>query len=84
MRFELDSERMVQKGTTITQIDKILTEAFGDQISIMHSDENAEQQVLRMRIAGLENEDYTEHVSLQKELERSIFKDLLIKGHPEI
>ena len=50
----------------------------------MHSDENAERQVLRMRIAGLENEDYTEHVSLQKELERSIFKDFLIKGHPEI
>jgi len=33
---------MVQKDLTISAIDKMLHEVFGDQISVMHSDENAE------------------------------------------
>lgn len=35
----------------------------------MHSDENAEQHVIRVRVAGLEDEDPNDHVILLKEFE---------------
>lgn len=84
VRFELDNERMVQKDLTISAIDKMLHEAFGDQISVMHSDENAESQVIRIRVAGLEEEDPQEHAALLKEFLESIFQDMIIKGLLEI
>lgn len=84
VRFELDNEKMVQKDLTISAIDKMLHDAFGEQISVMHSDENAEKQVIRIRIAGLEEEDPNEHASLLKEFEQSVFNDMIIKGLLEI
>lgn len=53
VRIELDNEKMVQKDLTINAIDKMLHDCFGDQINIMHSDENAENLVIRMRINGI-------------------------------
>lgn len=75
---------MVQKDLTISAIDKMLHEVFGDQISVMHSDENAESQVIRIRIAGLEEENEEERAGLLKEFLESIFKDMIIKGLVEI
>lgn len=69
MRFELDAEKMVQKDLSISTIDKRLHETFGDSIRVMHSDENAERQVIRVRVAGLEDEENSEHVALLKEFE---------------
>jgi len=57
VRLELDNEKMVHKDLTISAIDKMLHESFLDQISIMHSDENSEKLVLRMRLNGIEDED---------------------------
>lgn len=50
----------------------------------MHSDENAEQQVIRVRVAGLEDEEANDHISLLKEFEQALIKDMGIKGYPEI
>lgn len=84
VRFELDSEKMVQKDLSISTIDKRLHETFGDSIRVMHSDENAEKQVIRVRVAGLEDEEHSEHVALLKEFEQALFKDMSIKGFQEI
>jgi hypothetical protein len=35
----------------------------------MHSDENSDQQIIRVRVAGLDDEDPNEHVILLKEFE---------------
>jgi len=50
----------------------------------MHSDENAESQVIRIRIAGLEEENEEDRAGLLKEFLESIFKDMIIKGLVEI
>lgn len=50
----------------------------------MHSDENAENQVIRIRIAGLDEEDPSDHANLLKEFLENIFKDMTIKGYIEI
>lgn len=66
VRFELDPERMVQKDLSINQINTKLDETFGEMIRVMHSDENAEKQVVRIRVVGLEDEDPTEQIGLLK------------------
>jgi hypothetical protein len=35
----------------------------------MHSDENAENQIIGVRVAGLDDEDSNDHVALLKEFE---------------
>ena len=75
---------MAQKDLSITTLDKRLNDTFGDSVRVMHSDDNAEKQVIRIRVAGLEDEDPAEHVALLKEFEQALFKDMPIKGFPEI
>jgi DNA-directed RNA polymerase II subunit RPB1 len=57
VRFELDSEKMVHKDLSISAIDKMLHDSFLDQVSVMHSDENSENLVIRMRVNGIEDDD---------------------------
>ena len=57
MRFELDNEKMVHKDLSISAIDKIIHDSFLDQINVMHSDENSEKLVIRMRIGGIEDDE---------------------------
>jgi len=57
VRFELDNEKMVHKDLSISAIDKMLHDSFLDQISVMHSDENSEKLVIRMRVNGIEDDD---------------------------
>lgn len=57
VRFELDNEKMVHKDLSISTIDKMIHDSFLDQINVMHSDENSEKLVIRMRINGIEDDD---------------------------
>lgn len=57
VRFELDNEKMVHKDLSISAIDKMIHDSFLDQINVMHSDENSEKLVIRMRINGIEDDD---------------------------
>lgn len=57
VRFELDNEKMVHKDLSISAIDKMLHDSFLDQVSVMHSDENSENLVIRMRVNGIEDDD---------------------------
>jgi DNA-directed RNA polymerase II subunit RPB1 len=57
VRFELDNEKMVHKDLSISAIDKIIHDSFLDQINVMHSDENSEKLVIRMRIGGIEDDE---------------------------
>lgn len=75
---------MVQKDLSISTIDKKLCDTFGDAIRVMHTDDNAEKLVMRVRVAGLDDEDPEEHVALLKEFENTVYKDIGIKGFPEI
>ena len=77
MRIELDPDRMVHKDLTIAQIDKKLTETFGDQIIVQASDENCEKLVIRCRVNNIEDdEDETVPMYLKNEFEPLILNQL--------
>jgi DNA-directed RNA polymerase II subunit RPB1 len=84
VRLELDNEKMVHKDLTITAIDKMLHDSFLDQISIMHSDENSEKLVIRMRLHGIEDEDEETAAQYLKEFESRLLNDMAVKGLSEI
>jgi hypothetical protein len=50
----------------------------------MHSDTNADQQVVRIRLRNLRDEEDESAVSLLKECEDSILNEILLKGIPDI
>ena len=84
VRFELDNEKMVHKDLSISAIDKIIHDSFLDQIHVMHSDENSEKQVIRMRIAGIEDDEEETAAQYLKQFEEGLLHDMAIKGLPEI
>jgi len=57
LRFELDSDKVLFKNLSMNLIDKKIYDHFQDQISVMHSDDNASKLVLRMRVNGVEDSD---------------------------
>lgn len=75
---------MVHKDLTITAIDKMLHECFQDQINIMHSDENSEKLVIRMRLHGVADDDDETAAQYLKEFENRLLNDMAIKGLIEI
>ena len=84
VRIELDNEKMVHKDLSITAIDKMLHDSFLDQISVMHSDENSEKQVIRLRLLGIEDDDEETAAQYLKSFESSLLNDMAIKGLFEI
>lgn len=84
VRFELDNERMVHKDLSISTIDKMIHDSFQDIVSVMHSDENSEKLVIRMRINGIEDDDEETAPQYLKQFEQSLLNDMAIKGLLEI
>jgi len=75
----------VQKGLTMTLIDKKLSETFSDQISVMVTDENSDKHVVRIRINNIDDdEEETVASYLRNEFEPLILHQLSLKGFPEI
>lgn len=72
------------KQVEIDFIDERLSASLGDLIQIMHSDTNAEKQVIRIRLKNLRDEDDESAVILMKECEHDILNEILLKGIPEI
>ena len=84
VRLQLDREKMVHKDLSISVIDKMLHDSFLDQISVMHSDENAENLVIRMRVNGIEDDDEETAAQYLKQFEDQLLNDMAIKGLLEI
>ena len=83
LRFELDRDKMVHKGLQMAQIDKRLSEVFGDQINIMVTDENSDKHIVRLRINSIEDdEEETVASYLKTEFEPLILRHLALKGLP--
>ena len=67
----------------MAQIDKRLSEVFGDQINIMVTDENSDKHIVRLRINSIEDdEEETVASYLKTEFEPLILRHLALKGLP--
>ena len=85
LRLEMDREKMEQKGLRMSEIDKKLSETFANQISIMVSDDNSENHVMRIRLNNIEDDEETTVASfLKNEFEPTLLNELALKGLPEI
>lgn len=83
LRLTLSKKKMLQKQVFIDFVEDKLTEKLGNMVQIMHSDTNAQKQVLRIRIRGLRDEDEESAVMLLKELGEDL-GEIMLKGIPEI
>ncbi|CAF1142802.1 unnamed protein product [Rotaria sordida] len=50
LRIELDLKKIIDKNLTMEQISEKISEKFGDDLSVIFSDDNAEKLILRIRI----------------------------------
>lgn len=53
MRFEFDAEKIHTRNLSMDKISLKIEEAFQDQIEEMHSDDNADKLVMRLRIKDI-------------------------------
>ena len=72
------------KQVEIDFVEQRLSENLGDLIQIMHSDTNAEKQIIRIRLKNLKDEEDESAVTLLKECENDILNEILLKGIPDI
>ena len=61
-----------------------IEENFKDQINIMHSDDNSDNKVLRIRINDIEDDDEETVCMYLKEFEDKLMHELALKGIHEI
>ena len=62
LRIELDRKRMTDKQLTMDQVAEKISQAFGDDLHCIFTDDNAEKLVLRIRIVDTEGKDKFEDV----------------------
>jgi DNA-directed RNA polymerase II subunit RPB1 len=87
LRIELDSNSMVDKGLNMEFITEQIETNYND-IDIICSDENASKHIIRIRMIYNQKMKITKEQShsqeILKSLESVLFKDLSLKGIPQI
>jgi DNA-directed RNA polymerase II subunit RPB1 len=87
VRFEFDSEKIHTRHLSMDKISKKIEEAFQDQINEMHSDDNADKLIMRLRIKDIQDDEDNEEESTAmylKEIMDKILNEVTISGIPEI
>uniref|UniRef100_A0AC35TVV7 DNA-directed RNA polymerase subunit n=1 Tax=Rhabditophanes sp. KR3021 TaxID=114890 RepID=A0AC35TVV7_9BILA len=88
LRLELDRKKVTDKKLTMEMVAEKIQGAFGNEMDIIWSDDNAEQLVLRLRIAnsGGNDQDQAEDVNKIEDdvflrfIENSLLSDLSLQG----
>lgn len=60
LRIELDRKRMTDKKLSMEQISEKIQAGFGDDLSCIFNDDNADKLVLRIRIMNSDEHKYQE------------------------
>jgi DNA-directed RNA polymerase II subunit RPB1 len=87
MRYVFDTNKFNTKHMTMDKIQKKINEYFTDQIMIMHSDDNRDKLVLRLRVKGIEDDENNEEDTAcmyLKDFMDKIMNELTLSGIPEI
>jgi len=84
LRLLLNKGRMGEKQITIDTVYKKLNASFGDQINIVRSYQNSEEQKIRIRFKDIDDDSDETMVQFMKEIEDMICNVLAIKGVPQI
>ena len=87
MRFEFDAERINTRHLTMAKIANKIYEAFQDQINEMHSDDNDDKLIMRIRVKDIQDDDNNDEESTAmylKEIMDKILNEVSLSGIPEI
>lgn len=85
MRFELDNDKVQFYDLSMALIERKITESFQDQVNIMHSDDNAEKLVVRLRMNDrIEDDDEDTVCMFLKDFQEKLLSELSLKGIHEI
>ena len=84
LRVELNKDMMIDKNLTLSYITDKINQEFGDDLSVIFSDDNAEKLILRIRIVNPEIDDKLEATVaddvLLKQIEANMLTDMKLKG----
>lgn len=86
LRVTLGRRKLLDKGLTVQDVAARIKESYQSDIAIVFSDNNADEQVLRLRMMGnqkADNEDVEEDMLL-KRLESHLLDTLTLRGVPGI
>lgn len=72
------------KSLTMTDIANKIEENFKEQVNVKHSDDNAENLILRIRVNDIEDDEEETVCMYLKEFEDKLLYDLALKGIHEI
>jgi DNA-directed RNA polymerase II subunit RPB1 len=65
-------------------IERKIHEYFGDQVNVMHSDDNAEKLVLRLRVNDIDDDEEETVCMYLKEFGDKLIHELALKGIHEV
>jgi len=77
LRIELNMHMMQYKGITFQEITDKIKEQFADDVFCIHSDENADKAVLRIRL--IREKDESGEDGAEEELEEEMDEDVLLR-----
>ena len=94
LRMEMDAETMLEKNITMDDINFTLKSSYGDEISCVYSDYNADKLVFRIRMnnimktgtkgtpkkAKVNPLDQSDHIYLLKNFQEQLLHNIIIRG----
>ncbi|PWN27773.1 beta and beta-prime subunits of DNA dependent RNA-polymerase [Jaminaea rosea] len=82
LRFILDRGQMLDKNLTMAEVAAEVTQLFGDDVFVMHSEDNADQLVLRVRTVNNEpdKEAMGDEETFLKQFAIQMLTDIDLKG----
>lgn len=89
LRLVLGRRQLLDKGLTVTDVASKIKSIFGDDVAIVFSDDNADEQVIRIRLnRGVlskdESKDDAEMDDTLKRLENHMLDTVVLRGIPGI
>ncbi|CAA0840967.1 DNA-directed RNA polymerase II subunit 1 [Striga hermonthica] len=85
LRVELDREMMVDKKLSMADVAEKINLEFGDDLTCIFNDDNAEKLILRMRLSNNEdNEAHEDDDVFMMKIESNILTKMAIRGVPGI
>ena len=87
LRFILGRRKLLDKGLTVQEVAARIKESYRNDLAVIFSDNNADEQVIRIRMIrdgkGEEDEDVEEDLLL-KQMERFMLDGITLRGVPSI
>ncbi|KAF2662397.1 beta and beta-prime subunits of DNA dependent RNA-polymerase [Lophiostoma macrostomum CBS 122681] len=86
LRIVLDRKKLLDKSITITEVASRIKEDFAPNLAVIFSDENADEQVLRVRfiwdgqLKGEDEEDDDRDERWMRKLEKHLLDDVSLRG----